>query len=247
MTVFGSVGAFALLLLAAVVVFILLRRKAAEIVGWLEKHLPPGFPARTLVISALALAAAGAFTAVAGEVVEHETSAFDLSVGAAIHGLASPAMDFTMRLLTAMGSPEVIVVAVALALFDTSRRRDRRATWSLAAVSTAAGVFNWLLKTLIGRARPAPFGELSALHSYSFPSGHAMTATAIYGMIGVVLAREHPQWRTALAIAIPTLVVLIGLSRIYLGVHWPTDVIAGWAAGMTLVLVGLAVLVLRRE
>ena len=115
---------------------------------------------------------------------------------------------------------------------------------SLLAVFAASEILNWVIKHLVARARPNLFEEIATLHTYSFPSGHAMTGAAVYGMIGVVLAREHPRLQWTSAIAVPALVLLIGVSRIYLGVHWPTDVLAGWAAGMTLMLVGFAALVL---
>lgn len=235
---------FALVLLLAIGAFVLLRRNAGRMVGWLEARLPPAFPPRALIVSALGVAAAVAFAAIAEEVVEKETSAFDRTVSLAVHGLDSPFMDFTMRLFTTIGSLKVVVVALVLTLVDTLRRRDARATWSLIAAFAAAEGINFVLKNLVGRARPTLFEEIATLHTYSFPSGHAMTGTAVYGMIGVVLARAYPPVRTALAFAVPILVFLIGLSRVFLGVHWPTDVLAGWAAGMTLLLLGVAVLVL---
>jgi membrane-associated phospholipid phosphatase len=235
---------FALVLVLAIAAFLLLRRHARRIVGWLEARLPPGFPPRALIVSALGLAAGVVFAAIAEEVVEKETSAFDRTVSLAVHGLGSPFLDFAMRLFTEIGSLKVVVVALVLTLGDTVRRRDRRAMWSLIAVFAAAEGINFVLKNLVGRARPTLFEEIATLHTYSFPSGHAMTGTAVYGMIGVVLARAYPRFRTALGFAVPTLVFLIGLSRVFLGVHWPTDVLAGWAAGMTLLLVGVTVLVL---
>lgn len=93
---------------------------------------------------------------------------------------------------------------------------------------------NFYLKHLFERPRPNLFLEIAALHSYSFPSGHAMAAAAIYGMIAVVIARLAPRIRIWVAVLTLLLVMLIGLSRIYLGVHWVTDVLAGYAAGATL-------------
>jgi undecaprenyl-diphosphatase len=235
---------FGLVLITAVALFLLLRRRAAQLVAWLAKRLPAGFPPRVLVLAVLTLGAAGTFAEIAEDVWNRETSEFDRSVSLAIHDLRSPFVDFMMRLFTTIGSLKVVIVALVLVIVDAIQRRDRRGVYSLLGVFVASEILNWVLKHLVARPRPNLFEEIAALHTYSFPSGHAMTGAAVYGMIGVVLAREHPRLRWTSAVAAPALVFLIGISRIYLGVHWPTDVLAGWAAGMTLLLVGFAALVL---
>jgi membrane-associated phospholipid phosphatase len=240
----GRAALFGLVLIAAVVLFLLLRQRASHLVAWLGKRLPARFPPRVLILLVLILGAAGTFAEIAEDVWNRETSEFDRSVSLAIHGLHSPFMDFTMRLFTTIGSLKVVIVALVPVVVYAIRRRDRRAAYSLLGTFGASEILNWVIKHLVARARPNLFEEIATLHTYSFPSGHAMTGAAVYGMIGVVLAREHPRLRWPLAAAVPVLVLLIGLSRIYLGVHWPTDVLAGWAAGMTLMLVGFAALVL---
>lgn len=243
----GRAALFGLLLIAAVTLFLLLRRHASQLVEWLGKRLPARFPPRALVLLVLTLGAAGIFAKIAEDVWNRETSEFDRSLSVAIHGLESPFMNFTMRLFTTIGSLKVVIVVLVPIVVEAIRRRDRRAAYSLLGVAVASEILNWVLKHLVGRPRPTLFEEIVTLHTYSFPSGHAMTGAAVYGMIGVVLAREHPRLRWPLAIAVPTLVVLIGFSRIFLGVHWPTDVLAGWAAGMTLMLLGFAALVLPAQ
>jgi membrane-associated phospholipid phosphatase len=240
----GRARLFGLVLIAAVTLLLLLRRHASQLVSWLEERLPARFPPRALILLVLALGAAGTFAEITEDVWNRETSEFDRSLSLAVHGLDSPFMDFTMRLFTTLGSLKVVIVVLALVVVSVVRRGDRRAAYSLLAVFLASEALNWVLKNLVGRSRPDLFHEIATLHTYSFPSGHAMSGAAVYGMIGVVLAREHPRLRWPLAFAIPALVVLIGVSRIFLGAHWPTDVIAGWAAGATLMLVGFAALVL---
>ena len=235
---------FGLVLIAAVTLFLLVRRQGSQLVAWLEKRLPARLPPRALVLFVLALGVAGIFVALLEDVWSRETSEFDRSVSLAIHGLDSPSIHFTMRLFTAIGSLPVVIAVLALAIISGVRRGEHRAAHCLLAVSVASEVFNWVLKHLVARPRPTLFEEIATLHTYSFPSGHAMTGAAVYGMIGVVLAREYPRFRRQLAVAVPILVILIGVSRIFLGVHWPTDVLAGWAAGTALLLVGFAALVL---
>jgi undecaprenyl-diphosphatase len=106
---------------------------------------------------------------------------------------------------------------------------------------------NFGLKHLFGRLRPNLFEEIATLHSYSFPSGHAMAAAAIYGMIAVVIARLAPSLRLSVGPVAVALALLIGLSRIYLGVHWITDVLAGYAAGATILFGGILWLEFRRS
>ena len=72
----------------------------------------------------------------------------------------------------------------------------------------------------------------SKTHTSSFPSGHAMMSLVIYGLIGYLLAVRLPRWRWWIAIGTILIVTIIGFSRLYLGIHWPTDVAAGYAAGL---------------
>jgi membrane-associated phospholipid phosphatase len=204
--------------------------------------LRPGWVVLILMAAAMAI-----FAKIFEDVWNHESSAFDRSVALAVHSLDSPFMDFSMRLFTFLGSLKVVVVALAAAAVDAFRRRDRRAVFALLGVFMAEEAMNFVLKHLVERPRPTLFEEIATLHTYSFPSGHAMTTAAVYGIIGVVLAREHRRLRRVMAVAVPVFVFLVGLSRVFLGVHWPTDVLAGWAAGTILMLIGCAVFLLPRR
>jgi membrane-associated phospholipid phosphatase len=135
--------------------------------------------------------------------------------------------------VTAFGSIEAVVPLAVLvaAVFAWGRRWLHLGTW-LAALGGAA-VLNQILKALF--ARPRPFFEHPLLveGSYSFSSGHAMESLVAYGMLAyfAVLALRTWRWRVAAVFAAALLVVLIGLSRMYLGVHYLSDVAAGYAAG----------------
>jgi len=90
-----------------------------------------------------------------------------------------------------------------------------------------------MLKHLFERARPEAF-QIVAESGFSFPSGHAMVSLCFYGIVAFLIVRKRSlQWRIAGAVVATLLIVGIGVSRIYLGVHYPSDVVAGYAAGAT--------------
>ena len=128
----------------------------------------------------------------------------------------------------------VVIVAIVLAI----RKRWR---WLLYLAVTCGGgaLLNLELKRFFARARPDVAEMLRLAHGYSFPSGHAMGAMVVYGALGYLAFRIIPRWRwksAAVALAI-TIIVAVSLSRIYLGVHWISDVGAGLVAGATWVTV----------
>ncbi|HYQ37383.1 MAG TPA: phosphatase PAP2 family protein [Pseudomonas sp.] len=137
------------------------------------------------------------------------------------------------RDITALGSLPVlglIVAAVALYLWLAGRRRLA----ALVVFATGSGaLLSLLLKEAFNRPRPDLFMHGEYVASASFPSGHAMLSAVVYLTVGGVLAGLAPRRRLkihVLGVAL-LLTVSIGVSRVYLGVHWPTDVLAGWAAG----------------
>jgi undecaprenyl-diphosphatase len=103
----------------------------------------------------------------------------------------------------------------------------------LLAIFSGAGASS-LLKHWIGRARPPVGSELTTVISYSFPSGHSMLSAVTYLLLGTMLARTESQ--RSVRIFFMTMAVLttllVGLSRVYLGVHYPSDVLGGWTAGL---------------
>jgi undecaprenyl-diphosphatase len=185
------------------------------------------------------LAAAGVFADIVEDVGDRASSDLDRTVSLALHGLDSPFMDVAMRILSALGSPSVVVFTVAAVAIWAFRRGERRAATILVASGIVTEALNLALKLTFQRTRPSLFVEIATLHSYSFPSGHSMSAVAVYGMCAIVAARLRPSAARALAIATPILALLIGVSRVFLGVHWPTDVLAGFCAGAILLLLGV--------
>ena len=203
-----------------------------------ERRHPLAAPARTFVAFGIAFAAVLAFVRIAREVVEGETSEMDRTVELAVHTLQSPVMGHLMRAFTFLGSPFAVIPLAAAVIVWAVRKKETRAAVAFFVVLVMTEVLNVMLKHTYERPRPTLFQEIATLHSYSFPSGHAMAAAAVYGTMGVVVARLAPTHRKPLVFGLPVLILMIGLSRVYLGVHWPSDVLAGFAAGAFLALAG---------
>jgi len=208
----------------------------------LAKRLRRTLTVRLVVALGTAIVAALLFTEIAEEVLEGEATPVDRSISLWLHQFDSPVLDVTMRAFTFLGSGWVLVVVVALIAAWAVWRKQRRLAGLLVSVALAAELLNVILKLLFERTRPDLFFEILSPKSYSFPSGHAMASTAVYGMVAVVLAQLHPRLRWLFYLAAPVLVFLIGVSRVFLGVHWPTDVAGGFAAGGAFVAAGALVL-----
>lgn len=195
-----------------------------------------GVPMRTWKRRRWALAFAGAgaivvFFEIAEEVLERHIEPLDRSISLSIHRIDSPIADAAMRFFTVIGSASVVIPTVIVIAVWAWRSGDQRASRVLVGVAAFTELVNFLLKHAFERVRPSLFEEIATLHTYSFPSGHAMGSAAAYGTSALVAARLRPRARRALAIGAPTMILLIGLSRVFLGVHWPSDVLAGFAAG----------------
>ena len=127
----------------------------------------------------------------------------------------------------------VMVLAAVVAVAGLALVRRRRIVAAIVVVDAALVlVADVVLKLVFARERPALFEKIARPTDYSFPSGHAMTAMGIWGVIAAVLCVLYPRARrTVIAIAVPV-IASIGLSRIYFGVHWPFDVLGGFLAGI---------------
>ena len=178
------------------------------------------------------------------DVFSHETTAFDNAVQGWIlaHQLKSLEAVF-LAITVGGGITGMCVVALAGACFLWWRRRHREAVTVLVAPVVAIAFFN-ISKRVYARPRPAGLTGVTS-SSYAFPSGHATVATAVCGTLAYVLYREGfiPRGAgIALAVSAP---LLVGVSRVYLNVHWATDVLGGWSAGLLIVL--LSVLLYNRQ
>lgn len=194
------------------------------------------------VLLALACIAAAllVFVELSDAVREGETLAFDeavlhmLRMDDAPHDPVGPRwFELMVRDFTALGSAGVLT-ALTLAVFGFLMLVGKRHVALLLAVSVGGGaVLSSAFKVLFARPRPDLVPHLAEVSTLSFPSGHAMLSAVVYLTIGVLLARAYADVRVKLyllGVAV-LLTVIVGVSRIYLGVHWPTDVLAGWAMG----------------
>jgi undecaprenyl-diphosphatase len=184
--------------------------------------------AGSLACAVLALAL---FSWLAEEVFEGDTKQFDAQVRGLIHQYSSERLTAVMKFVTVLGSPSVLFsLFIVFSVVFLIAKWKRAAAW-LAAGTAGSIVLDATLKLLFHRARPEPFFAPMP-KSYSFPSGHALTSFCFYGILaGLIDTRIHKAAaRLSVWIAAAVLVLLIGISRIYLGVHYPTDVIAGYCA-----------------
>jgi undecaprenyl-diphosphatase len=175
----------------------------------------------------------------ADEALEGETRNFDDFTRAAVHQLASPLLTSIMRGFSFVGSTISLTFGTIIVVWRFAMRRWGREAKLFAITMVGAGLLNTTLKLAFKRARPAPFFDLTPPETYSFPSGHALTSAVFFGALAAILTAriKSRRVRAAIWIVASTMFLLIGLSRIYLGVHYTTDVIAGFAAALIWILV----------
>ena len=168
------------------------------------------------------------------EVLEGETRHFDDATRLAIHQFASPGLTTAMRGISFFGSTLFLSVMTVVVIFCFVVRHWRREAVLFAITMVGAALLDVTLKDTFHRSRPVPFFNIVAPSSYSFPSGHALASFCFYGALAAILTArlKNTRSRTAIWGSAAIVVLLIGLSRIYLGVHYTTDVLAGFVAAL---------------
>ena len=213
-----------------------MKRKLSDVVEWLGQH-------ELLVLLAVLVVVAGiwGFIVLADAVSEGRTQCFDESVLRALRRPDDPAipigprwMEGVGRDLTAMGDVSVLLLTtLAVTGFFLLDGKFAAMGFMLAAVTGGLTVSS-LLKAGFERPRPDVVPHLSQVYTSSFPSGHSMMSAVVYLTLGTMLARMVTERRLKfyfLGVAL-VLTALVGISRVYMGVHYPTDVLAGWTAGL---------------
>lgn len=170
------------------------------------------------------------FVELADEVHELEAFYFDDPLLWRAHAMAGPALDRFFIFVSAIGYQwGVVPVDIALTAGLLIARRWREATF--AGVSFAgSALLNMATKQFFQRDRPTLWESIAPEHTFSFPSGHAM-GSATLAMV-VVLLCWHTRWRWLAVVVAGSFALLVGISRIYLGVHYPSDILGGFAAGI---------------
>ena len=185
----------------------------------------------------------------AEEVLEADTQRFDTLLRTAIHRLASPPITSVMELISLLGSVGVLVALSLLTISLFYYLHRPRAATLLATTMAGVAVLDLVLKDAFHRVRPLAFFGTSP-SSYSFPSGHALASLCFYGALAAILSARIAgrQARLCIWTIAVLLVAMIGFSRVYLGVHYPSDVIAGYCAAIVWVAaVGFLDRILRRQ
>jgi undecaprenyl-diphosphatase len=202
-----------------------------------------GFLESAVLVALLLIAGAiWAFVEVADEVIEGESLAFDEALLRAFRRPDDPSQPigpaWLLRIaedLTALGGVAVISLVTVTTVGYLALRKKWGATALVVASVGGGAIMSTLLKNWFERPRPTAVAHLIEVHSLSFPSGHSMLSAVTYLTLGSLLSRTTSDWRIKtyiLALAV-LLAGVIGTTRVFLGVHYPTDVLAGWCAGIS--------------
>ena len=202
--------------------------------SWLRRHY-----LKLLILFGGVLLPLYLFGTIAEDVIEQEILPFDKPILLFVHSHANAVLDAVMIFVTRAGSAAALLPLDVLIFVCLLRRRERmRAVFWVLAVGGAA-LLNTLAKHGFARIRPDFWVSVLPETTFSFPSGHAMQSMAVVTALAA-LTWVRP-WRWIVAPVGMCFVFLVGLSRIYLGVHFPSDILAGWAASLAWV-IGLTVL-----
>jgi len=214
--------------------------KPSRIVSWLKVGRFDRRELNWLIVGLGACVLLWIFLMLAGEIAEGETQAFDIRILKALRrpdDLTKPIgpawLEGSMLDLTALGGSTVLSLVI-FAVFGFLFLQRRYHTAFFVAITSASGeLVSTVMKQAFNRPRPTVVPYLRDVSSLSFPSGHAMESAIVYLTLGAVLMRVTESRVTksyCLGMAM-LLTLLVGMSRVYLGVHYPTDVIGGWIIG----------------
>ena len=170
------------------------------------------------------------FAWLAEEMRENDVMRFDSAIRTWVHGFASPRLTQAMTIISLFGY-NVLVVGVIVSLIVFLWIRWRRAAALMAITMMGAGILDASLKQAFHRVRPQVFFGMAPTN-YSFPSGHALASFCFYSVLAGLIAHRVKSMRLRLAVGVLAALIIaaIGLSRIYLGMHYPSDVVAGYLA-----------------
>ncbi len=220
-----SVGGLALLLTVMLHHTRTLRRAVAAV-------LPRALGRREGVILLANLTALSLFSKVIEDVVTGESSRFDRVLLHLLHVPSDSILTVLAQVGSALGSLPAVLLLVAGGTWLLAKRGARREALGLLAAAGTAEAVTLILLYTVQRTHPSLWDVLVHLNHYSFPSGHALVATATYGMAAYLTGRLWPAWERPSQVGASLLVLAIGISRVALGANWPTDVLGGFAGGL---------------
>lgn len=174
----------------------------------------------------------------------------DRSVAEDLHGYAarSPGLVSVLEVISFLGKPIWLCAIVGAAALLLLRRRLYRLVGFLVASGVGGGAVDSVLKLAVDRPRPDLAGPVAEAFGKSFPSGHAMMSLVVYGgLLLVFLPVVHRRWRVTVVACVTALVAAIGLSRLALGVHFVSDVVAGWVMGLAWLAASVAAFSIWRQ
>ena len=199
-----------------------------------EENKKAGFPVLILLVGlGIVSLFIWLFAELAEELLENELKSFDNSVLSFFEAIETSALDTFYIIITEMGSvwflTTLSVILIGLLWIKT---KDKWGILFFVIAVGGSGLLTWLLKQFYGRGRPSINEEIDAI-GFSFPSGHSMGSLVFYGFIAYFIVRSSQKKVVKILslVVLGILIILIGTSRIYLGAHFPSDVLAGFIAG----------------
>ncbi len=167
------------------------------------------------------------------EVWEKETFSFDRAFLLWLHQFATPQLDRLMLFITALGNPSTVVTIFVATIAWLLMKRNYTDGIRFAIVCVGGIAINQAMKLFFAKPRPELWPRLITDLSFSFPSGHAVGSMVVYGFIAYILAKQlPPHYRGFVYTVAGMIIITIGFSRLYLGMHYPTDIIAGYGVGI---------------
>ncbi|WP_373527485.1 phosphatase PAP2 family protein [Nostoc sp.] len=182
----------------------------------------------------------------AEEVLERDAFAFDTSFLLWLHQFANPNLDNLMLFVTNLGNPSTVVIVAGVTVFLLLWQRYQEEAKVFVFACLGGLILNTGLKLFFSKPRPELWHRLISEKSFSFPSGHALGSMVLYGFIAYELAIRYPHFAKIIYSLTVILIAVIGISRLYLGVHWPTDIIAGYGVGFLWLMICISMLKLQR-
>jgi undecaprenyl-diphosphatase len=169
----------------------------------------------------------------ADEVVQGDADKYDMAVMQAVHRIDNKPMHQTMDVVTQLGSHVAIGTAAGLTALMMVRRGRKHDAWTVVVSTGGAMAINTILKNIFKRQRPIEMArQIKLPRSHSFPSGHSLLSAATYPIVAHHLVERHSLPVQAVAHTLAGMIILsVGFSRVYFGVHFPSDVLGGFAAG----------------